>query len=70
MLDSERVYALRQEDLHEGGHTVNRREFTRKAIGIATAAFFTPDDLLDTDFLDRCYRALKKPSTIDERFLE
>ena len=49
---------------------MNRRDFTRKALGIATAAFFSPDDLLDTDLLDRCYRALKKPSTIDERFLD
>jgi tetratricopeptide (TPR) repeat protein len=70
MLDTMRVHALRQEYQHEGGHAVNRREFTRKALGMATAAFFTSDDLLDTDFLDRCYRALKKPSTIDERFLE
>jgi transcriptional regulator with XRE-family HTH domain len=70
MLDTRRVHALRQEYLHEGGQAVNRREFTRKAIGIATAAFFTPDDLLETDFLDRFYRALKKPSTIDERFLD
>jgi transcriptional regulator with XRE-family HTH domain len=70
MLDTRRVLALRQEHLQEGGHAVNRREFTRKAIGIATAAFISPDDLFETDFLDRCYRALKKPSTIDERFLD
>jgi transcriptional regulator with XRE-family HTH domain/tetratricopeptide (TPR) repeat protein len=70
MLDTRRVHALRQEYLTEGGHAVNRREFTRKAIGIATAAFISPDDLFETDFLDRCFRALKKPSTIDERFLD
>ncbi len=70
MLDTRIVQALRQEHLRERGHAVNRRDFTQKAIGIATAAFFSPDDLLDADFLDRCYRALKKPSTIDERFLD
>ena len=70
ILDTRIVHALRQEHLRERGHAVNRRDFNRKALGIATAAFFSPDDLLDTDLLDRCYRALKKPSTIDERFLD
>jgi transcriptional regulator with XRE-family HTH domain/tetratricopeptide (TPR) repeat protein len=70
ILDTRIGHALRQEHLSEMGHAVNRRDFNRRAIGIATAAFFSPDDLLDSDLLDRCYRALKKPSTIDERFLD
>jgi len=70
ILDTRMVDALRQEHLRERENTVNRRDFNRRAIGVTTTAFVSPDDLLNTDLLDRFYRALKKPSTIDERFLD
>src|SRR5260221_449196 len=70
ILDTRMVDALRQEHLREREQTVNRRDFNRRAIGVTTAAFVSPDDLLNTELLDRFSRALKKPSTIDERFLD
>ena len=48
--------------------TVNRRDFNRKALRVATAAFVAPDDLLNSELLDRFSKALKK-SFIDKRFL-
>src|SRR5215469_4070584 len=70
ILDTRMVDALRQEHLREREQTVNRRDFTRRAIGVTTAAFVSPDDLLHTELLDRFSRAVKKPSTIDERLLD
>lgn len=49
---------------------LNRRDFNRKTLRAAAATFTTPDDLLNSEILDRFYRALKKPSTIDGRFLD
>ena len=54
--------------LREAEDTVNRRDFTRKALSIATTAFLT-DDVLNAELLERFNRALKKPTTVDERFL-
>ena len=70
ILATRMVNALGQGHLSERENTVNRRDFNRKALGVAAGAFVSPDDLLNTELLDRFHRALKKPSTIDGRFLD
>jgi transcriptional regulator with XRE-family HTH domain len=58
-----------QEHPSEIEDIVNRRDFNRKALSVATAAFLAPADALNTELLDRFKRALQRPTTIDERFL-
>jgi transcriptional regulator with XRE-family HTH domain/tetratricopeptide (TPR) repeat protein len=48
--------------MRAGSETVNRRDFFRETGRVAVG-------LIGSELLDRFYRALKKPSTIDERLL-
>lgn len=59
------MYLLGDQDIHT---IVNRREFFQE--GLRTGAtILTSYNLMNNELLDRFLRALKKPSTIDERIL-
>jgi tetratricopeptide (TPR) repeat protein len=57
--------ALGEARQRETGNIVNRRDFSQKALGIATTTLIASDALIDSELLDRFHRALKKPTTID-----
>ncbi len=48
--------------------SMNRRDFTHGALRAASVTLFAPDDL-KIELLNRFFRALAKPSTLDERTL-
>lgn len=52
----------------KSGDTMNRRDFTDKALRVASVALVASNDL-KTELLDRFLRALARPSTLDERTL-
>jgi transcriptional regulator with XRE-family HTH domain len=49
-------------------NSMNRRDFTRGVLQIASTAFLA-HEVLNDELLERFFRALEKPSTIDENFL-
>jgi len=48
---------------------VKRREFFQEGLRIVGVTALTPNDLINSELVERFLRALKKPSTIDERTL-
>ncbi len=68
IIDDRITNTFREEYPSEIGSFVKRREFFQEGVRTG-AAILTSYDLLNNELLDRFFRALKKPSTIDERTL-
>src|SRR5258708_2803965 len=68
IIDERITHTFREEYPSEIGSIVKRREFFQEGVRTG-AAILTSYDLLNNELLDRFFRALKKPSTIDERTL-
>ena len=69
IIDNSITNTFGQERPSEIEDIVNRRDFNRRALHVATAAFLAPADVLHVELLDRFKRALQRPTTIDTRFL-
>ncbi len=68
IIDERITNTFREEYPSEIGSIVKRREFFQEGVRTGTA-ILTSYDLLNNELLDRFFRALKKPSTINERTL-
>lgn len=68
IIDARMTTTLAQEYPRETEGTVKRREFFQEGLRTG-AAILTSYDLINNELLDRFLKALKKPSTIDERTL-
>ena len=68
IIDERITNTFREEYPSEIGSIVKRREFFQEGLRTG-AAILTSYDLLNNELLDRFFRALQKPSTIDERTL-
>ncbi len=63
------IIPVSQSSILEAGSTLNRQDFLHGVVRVAGTALFASNDLLIAELLERCTRALKKPSTIDESLL-
>src|SRR5260370_35264427 len=68
IIDDRITNTFREEYPSESGSFVKRREFFQEGVRTG-AAILTSYDLLNNELLDRFFRALQKPSAIDERTL-
>ncbi len=66
---SQLIIPISQSLTPEAQSTLNRQDFLRGAVRVASTLLLTSNDLFITELLERCTRALKKPSTIDTSLL-